>query len=342
MKSTLLHKTNLLGSSMNMSRLSGYRSLLDTSDSYMCCSGEDYLRLVDPSRTPTPLQEHALRVLGHTFALFSIPLPSASAYAMARPPPAHTHLPVHVNAHLQQIGLPPLRVRQENAVIAELRAVPMRALAGPLLMLTLRTLFLLYFFSPFQKPVLGIIVAAWLLYETWNTIRNAIPHLRGNHADDARVRAPEGAHPLGPNAPLRAPQGPPHRTPIQRQRPMSETLMDTLASANLREETSALDSRPEAMAAPTVSRRIKTFLQLLVLTAHPAIWDRRRAMLRQREGRLRTEMNALEMPAPTEANGDGQANETLMRLRAEHGRRPGWVREYMERVRRGGDWVDDQ
>lgn len=259
---------------------------------------------------------------------------------MPPPPPANTHLPVHVNAHLQQIGLPPFRVRQENAMIAELRAVPMRALAGPLLMLTLRTLFLLYFFSPFQKPVFGIIVAAWLLYETWNTIRNAIPRLRGNHADDARVRPPE-VHPLAPNAPPRAPPAPPHRTPIQRQRPVSETLMETLASVNLREETSALDSRPAALAAPTVAHRIKTFVQLLVLTAHPAVWDRRRAMLRQREGRVRTELNALGTPAPTEGNGDGQANEALARLRAEHARRSGWVNDYMERVRRG-DWVDDQ
>ena len=272
-----------------------------------------------------------------------MPLPSASAYSMPPPPPANTHLPVHVNAHLQQIGLPPFRVRQENAMIAELRAVPMRALAGPLLMLTLRTLFLLYFFSPFQKPVFGIIVAAWLLYETWNTIRNAIPRLRGHHADDARVRPPpEAAHPLAPNAPPRAPPAPPHRTPIQRQRPVSETLMDTLASVNLREETSALDSRPAALAAPAAGHRIKTFIQLLVLTAHPAVWDRRRAMLRQREGRVRTELNALGASlVPTEGNGDGQANEGLARLRAEHAMRPGWVNDYMERVRRG-EWVEDQ
>lgn len=264
---------------------------------------------------------------------------------MAPPLPVNTHLPVHVNAHLQQIGLPPLRVRQENAMIAELRAVPMRALAGPLFMLTLRTLFLLYFFSPFQKPVLGIIVTAWLLYETWNTIRNAIPrlHVRGNHADDARMRPAEAPPPaLAPHAPLRAAPVQPHRMPIQRQRPASETLMDTLANANLREETNALDSRPEAMAVPTVGHRIKTFIQLLVLTAHPAMWDRRRTALRQREGRVRTEMNALEAPGPTEGTGDGEANEVRARARAEHSRRPVWVSEYMERVRRGGDWVDDQ
>jgi len=113
--------------------------------------GQEYLKLVDPSRTPTPLQVHALRVMEHTFALFAMPLPSASAYQMPPPAQGHTHLPVHVNAHLQQIGLPPVRVREENAIIAELRAVPMRVLAGPLFMLTLRTLFLLYFFLTIPK-----------------------------------------------------------------------------------------------------------------------------------------------------------------------------------------------
>jgi hypothetical protein len=267
----------------------------------------------------------------HTFALLAMPLPSASAYPMP-PPPRPTHLPVHINAHLQQIGLAPLRVRQENAVIAELRAVPMRALAAPLLMLILRTLFLLYFFSPFQKPVFGIVVTAWLLYETWNTIRNAIPRLnmRGNHGDEdvrlignVRARPAQVAHPLAPNVPLRAPAPPPHRTVIQPQRPPSATMMDTLASVNLREESSALDARPEAGAAPTIGHRVKTFVELLLITAHPALWDRRRAALRQREGRVRTEINAREGAD----SGEGRA---------------GWVREYIERVGRGGDWVDDQ
>src|SRR6266478_4329012 len=314
-----------------------------TPESNLSYSGEEYLRLVDPSKMPTPLQTHALRVLEHTFALFAMPLPSAPTFPIPPPPQANTHLPVHVNAHLQQIGLPPLRVRQENAMIAELRAVPMRALAGPLFMLTLRTLFLLYFFSPFQTPVFGIIVTAWLLYETWNTIRNAIPrlHARVPHIDDAPMRPPEAA--VAPNVQLRAAPVPPHRTPMAlRHRPASETLMDTLASVNLREETSALDSRPNAMTAPTVGYRIKTFIQLLVLTAHPAIWNRRRAALRQRAGRVRTEMNALERSAQSGGNGDGRSDEVRARVRAEHARRAAWVGEYMERVQGGGDWMDDQ
>ena len=339
MKNTLLRKTKLPGLNMSRRPSSGCHHFFDDPDSHLGYSGEDYLRLVDPSKAPTPLQAHALRVLGHTFALFSMPLPSAPTYQMAPTPQANTHLPVHVNAHLQQIGLPPLRVRQENAMIAELRAVPMRALAGPLLMLTLRTLFLLYFFSPFQKPVFGMIVTAWLLYETWNTIRNAIPrlHVRGPHVDE---RPQEPA--VAPNVQLRAAPAPPHRMPIQRHRPASETLMDTLARVNLREESSALDSRPDAMTPPTVGHRIKTFLQLLVLTAHPAIWDRRRAVLRQREGRIRTEMNALTASVQNDGNGDERTGEFRARVRAEHLRRATWVVEYMERVRGGGDWLDDQ
>lgn len=321
--------------------MGGDPPFFDDQNSNLCYSGEEFLRLVDPSKTPTPVQAHALRVLEHTFALFSMPVPSAPIFPIPPPSQANTHLPVHVNAHLQQIGLPPLRVRQENAMIAELRAVPMRALAGPLFMLTLRTLFLLYFFSPFQKPVFGMIVTAWLLYETWNTIRNAIPrlHARVPHIDEAPMR-PEAA--VAPNVQHRAAPGPPHQAPIERHRQPSETLMSTLASVNLREETSALDSRHNAMTAPTVGYRIKTFLQLLVLTAHPAIWDRRRAALRQREGRVRTEMNALERSAQGEGNGDGRTDEVRARVRAEHGRRSGWVVEYMERVRGGGDWMEDQ
>ncbi|KAH8988617.1 hypothetical protein EDB92DRAFT_1947979 [Lactarius akahatsu] len=320
--------------------------------------GQDYLKLVDPSKTPTPLQAHALRVLEHTFALLAMPVPGASANPMSSPASqGHSHLPVHVGAHLRQIGLAPLRVRQENAMIAELRAVPMRALAAPLFMLTLRTLFLLYFFSPFQKPVFGLIVTVWLLYETWNTIRNAIPRLQvrdhHHHAVDedarilgnARVRPAEAVHQQGPDAALRAQAPPPVRAHAPRPRPPSTTMMDTLANINLREELGALDARPEAIAAPTIGHRIKTFVELLMLTAHPAVWDRRRAALRQREGRVRTEMNVREASQPVEGDGDAQANEARARARAAlsaiHTRRPAWVVEYMERVR-GGDWVDDQ
>ncbi|KAH9002358.1 hypothetical protein EDB86DRAFT_3100741 [Lactarius hatsudake] len=249
--------------------------------------GQEYLKLVDPSKTPTPLQAHALRVLEHTFALLAMPVPGASANPMSpSAPQGHSHLPVHVGAHLRQIGLAPLRVRQENAMIAELRAVPMRALAAPLFMLTLRTLFLLYFFSPFQKPVFGVIVTVWLLYETWNTIRNAIPrlHCTGPPSSPRRRR--------GCSYPRQCAPPPPVRAQAPRPRPPSTTMMDTLANINLREELGALDARPEAVAAPTIGHRIKTFVELLMLTAHPAVWDRRRAALRQREGRVRTEMNA--------------------------------------------------
>jgi hypothetical protein len=237
-------------------------------------------------------------------------------------------------------------------MIAELRAVPMRALAAPLFMLTLRTLFLLYFFSPFQKPVFGFIVTAWLLYETWNTIRNAMPrrHAPDHHAEEdarilgnARVRpAADALHPMGPDAPLRAPAPPQVRVPVPHLRPPSATVMDTLANVNLREESAALDVHPEPIADPTIGHRIKTFVELLVLTTHPAVWDRRRAALRQREGRVRLEMNARERAQAAEGDGDeARANRAREALNTLHSRRSEWVIKYMERVR-GGDWVDDQ
>ena len=79
-------------------------------------------------------------------------------------------------------------------------------------------------------------------------------------------------------------------------------------------------------------------------------------MLRQREGRVRTEANAREREpeaSSTEVNvGEDSATieaerterESVARTRAElvaqHVRRPRWVQAYVDRVRRG-EWVDD-
>jgi hypothetical protein len=79
-------------------------------------------------------------------------------------------------------------------------------------------------------------------------------------------------------------------------------------------------------------------------------------VLRQREGRIRTEANAREREpeAPSaDVNGDGEnatteaeriERERVARVRAElvaqHARRPRWVQAYVDRVR-AGEWVDD-
>ena len=56
----------------------------------------------------------------------------------------------------------------------EIPALPLRDLVIPLFLLVVRTVFLLYFFSPIEKPVFGILIGAWMFYEAWNAIRAAI------------------------------------------------------------------------------------------------------------------------------------------------------------------------
>jgi hypothetical protein len=122
------------------------------------------------------------------------------------------------------------------------------------------------------------------------------------------------------------------------------------------EEALAASERMPPAEEPGLVHKFTTFLSLLVLTLHPAVWNRRRAVLRQREGRVKTEANAREREPETpsvEANG-GEDNATteaerterqrVARTRAElvaqHARRSRWVQAYVDRVRRG-EWVDD-
>jgi len=75
-------------------------------------------------------------------------------------------------------------------------------------------------------------------------------------------------------------------------------------------------------------------------------------LLRQREGRLRTEANARERePDPPSSDrehatteGERTERERVAGVRAElaaqHARRPRWVQSYVDRVRTG-EWVDD-
>ncbi|KAI0053066.1 hypothetical protein FA95DRAFT_1601413 [Auriscalpium vulgare] len=325
--------------------------------------GFDYLSLVRASGPPTPLQTHALKVLEQTFPLLLIPPQRIPPAALNNPiSQPTTPLPINVNARLQQLGLPPLRPRPvPNPLLAELRALQLRALAAPLLLLTVRAVFLLYFFSPFQKPLFGVIVSAWLLYETWNAIRNAMPRVGARNAGGiAAARGAGNGHgqaaPVQPGQPVAQPPAPaalrgpaPHNT--ARQQHQGDAVLDHVANINLHEESNALDA-PPGLAPPTATHRLKTFVQLLAVTVYPAVWDRRRTALRRREGRVRTEANAREASEePVEGAGTeggeaaaATAEQARIRARADlaaaHERRPEWVKEYIERVRRG-DWVDE-
>ncbi|TFY80814.1 hypothetical protein EWM64_g3194 [Hericium alpestre] len=285
--------------------------------------GRDYLKIVTPEATPTPLQVHALKVLTYTFPLLSIPaspqmpypypasLGGAADYT-APFPPLNPNNPADINARLQQLGLPPLRAAQPAA---EVRVVNVRALIAPILLLLLRTLFLVYFISPFQTPLFGLLVGAWLLYETWKAMRNAIgpPGPRNRAARDA---AGGNNNANAPNAPAANGQpaqngnanandnangnhpAQPQPEPERRQLATGsgipahgqwDTVLETAARFNTLEEHAALEGHefPPTDRFYTPAWKLVSFFMLLMATMHPAFWDRRRAILKRREGHVK-------------------------------------------------------
>lgn len=242
---------------------------------------------------------------------------------------------------LQQLGLPQLRIvhhhNQANGIFPELREIPLRPLLGPLLMLLFRTLLLLYFVAPARKPIFGILVIAWMLYEIWRPIRDGLVQglRRGvpNNLGRQDVPAPQGAQ----NAPevQRPPQdvvGAIVGDRVDNQ--AAAVVLDTLANVNISNEEEILNDSPGAVTRePGVGHKLITFLGLFLTTMHPAVWNQRRAALRRREGRIRAEQSVLN-------SSDEDQNENRARLRVQHGLRPRWIRDYMERVV-AGDWVDD-
>lgn len=124
-------------------------------------------------------------------------------------------------------------------------------------------------------------------------------------------------------------------------------VFNHLANLNMPEEEQTVFGR-QNIREPSLGRKVVIFVTLLVATLHPAIWNRRRAVLRQREGRVRTEMNALEAGGGAvdgeeseEVKAQKEAREARRReISAVHAMRPKWVRDYMDRVM-AEDWVDD-
>ncbi|KAL4241415.1 Homocysteine-responsive endoplasmic reticulum-resident ubiquitin-like domain member 1 /2 [Abortiporus biennis] len=310
-----------------------------------------YLSLTSPTATPTPCQSHALKVLTHTFAMLAIPYPDPLVMPHY---PAYTPIPAatgtNLNEHLRQLGLPPLRLNVNNAnqnpndpnnalAAAEIRAIPLRALMMPLMMLTFRTLILMYFFSPSKRPLFGLILSAWILYEAWGAFRAV---LGGDNPGDGAARAggvnagarggpQNGAHPVALAVNPNQPTG----------RSYINLVLDKLAGMQLNSEDRSLhgSNGPE----PSLLHKATTFLSLLVVTLHPAIWDRRRAALRRREGLVRTEANVRDTPDP-EVEGDDAGNAARARARTllqeRYDRKPRWVKEYIQRVLHT-EWVDE-
>lgn len=330
---------------------------------------------------PSDTQWHALKVLTCTFSILSLP-PISSPLPTATLPETLS-VPPEVNELLQHLGLPPLRAIPnvnagatpqpgpvpvgpavpDQAGANPLREIPIRALLAPLLMVVLRTVLLLYFFAPTRKPILGLCIAAWIIYEMWTHVRIVVlrPLNRANGdaagADNVNRAAPAPPPPAPPNAQrneqapsepresdtdntLQSAQGPP--TPGQ-----PTGLIDSLALINIHNENKLLwPTQPTRAADPfTFTQKATIFLSLIIATLHPELHNRRRTALRQREGRLRTEMSAMErIPEATE-NGEPSEEESRMRryreqLQIQHGRRALWVKEYVDRSR-NGDWIDE-
>lgn len=322
--------------------------------------GQNFLSLVTPSAVPTPLQLHALQVLSYTFTLLSIPIShTATVRHVASQSVA---IPPNVNALLQQLGLPQLRVAQNqnlnpnvNPVLPGLGNLPVRPLLAPMLFLLFRTVLLLYFVSPARKPIFGLLILAWMVYEIWRPIRNGLIRAlqvaaAAENQQNQPAPADQQARPDAPNPQLNL-QGdqprPAQNAPAVAQAPIFDlqagAVLDAFANVNVHTEEGILNGTPGAdTTEPSLSHKVTTFISLLLITVHPAVWNTRRIALRQREGRIRTEAIMRETQDENEgdsANGNNRA-QLRTELRDQHLRRPRWIREYIDRVV-AAEWVDD-
>ncbi|GJE84473.1 hypothetical protein PsYK624_005490 [Phanerochaete sordida] len=310
---------------------------------------QPFLRLVTPNATPTPIQQHALKVLSHTFPLLSITTPDPSTYqAPLHGMPYGTTPTTNLNQYLQQVGIPPLRLapnqpnnpNDPNNAVPEIRAIPLRALLMPLVMLSFRTFLLMYFFSPSKRPFFGIILSLWILYETWGVVRGVLGNDRPAGQAAGQPRADAAAPNQGANAPRGQAAAPAAGAAPSERHGHFDFLLNYMANMSLSSEDAVLDANAPAPP-PSVLRRTKAFVSLMLTTLHPAVWDRRRNVLRRREGRLRTEANVREsVPAEGSAEEDASRAQARAQVLARHERRPQWVQRYVERVQ-VTEWADD-
>ncbi|KIK65403.1 hypothetical protein GYMLUDRAFT_219407 [Collybiopsis luxurians FD-317 M1] len=297
-----------------------------------------------------------------------------------------------LNANGGQLGQNPPAVAPNPP--PQVQAAQIRPLLLPIFMLSLRTLLLLYFVAPARKPFLTLMIIAWVMWEIWVPIRavfrrvgravDALEQAQGggqgqggpagaNFPRDGQVPVVNrGAQPVRNEAPAAAPADPP---PPAGNNPAAVvpnaaagSIVNTLASFDIAEGEAALQAfadhpvhdhagTQDVFPEPNLGRKALSFVVLLVTTVHPAVWNKRRATLRAREGRVRVEMGALRETAATqqsaaiEDNGDSSNSEdaSAATLEAErrtaqraeilskYMRRPMWVRRYMQRVFHAGE-----
>ncbi|KAJ3755797.1 hypothetical protein EV360DRAFT_49094 [Lentinula raphanica] len=337
-----------------------------------------YLRLLNPTESPTPAQIHAFQVLSYTIELLKLPPLEPTRTQTSSPPQVPQAGQFDLNQLLNMNGqhINPANPVNRDPGFPQIRIhlINIRPLLLPLFMLSLRTLLLLYFVAPARKPFFMLLILAWVGWEIWGWIGGLAQRAgEQNQGDDlgrgaqvnngnmgaGGVQAGAGAPvppPVPQNAQAPAPNGPRAAVPGNNNAPGAAaggppSIIDTLASFDIAEGETALSSfLPENnLREPGLSRKALSLFVLLIATVHPAIWNRRRALLRAREGRVKVEMNALTeaaqgAAAAAEAGDNARRAAHHAEMSARFMRRPSWVRRYMQRVVRGeveGAWVDE-
>jgi len=242
------------------------------------------------------------------------------------------------------MGLPPLRNihnaeavpnQEQGRALNLLPDVAIRPLLASLFMLIVRASLLLYLVAPTRKPIFAVLIIAWMLYEIWQPIRNhLLRHLQENEQDAARP---------GARAPAQADAPRPDDLGAQLRSQVRE-LVETLGNMNLEAEQEALTHATLENEDPGMGRRIGqrigqtigTFVTLVFLTLHPAIWNQRRVALRLREEAVRTEVhNGTRLDQTDVEEGDGlteREGQVIQAFRERHSQRPMWIQRYIERV----------
>lgn len=254
---------------------------------------------------------------------------------------------VNLNQHLQQLGFPGLRMGAQpnanqhpadpNLVAIEVRAIPLRALMVPLMMLLFRTFLLVYFFSPTKRPVFGLILSAWIFYEAWGALRGVLGGDRQNNAGGGPAGVREG---VADQAQRGQGQGGANANvnPQPGSRRVTDRLVRILANRGLDEEDAVLNAVRRRHSLQYWDK-VQVFTHLFFATLHPAVWERRRTALRKREGRLRTEEH-LRHSVDIDETTDPVRARTRQQAIERHERRPRWVQTYVQRVLET-EFVDD-
>jgi len=311
-------------------------------------SGLPYLFLQTPDVPPSSAQRHAMRVLEATMPLLD------------QTPLVHAQATLQIQSALQASLLArtaftqPIVARQPVRAVAAfgvpaalqpLAQVQIRAIIPPLVMLVFRAGLLLYIFTPSRRPLFATMIGLWVAWEVYTVVRAAMPaDVRAPRRAAAAAAANGAGAGAAPGAAAangaNGVAGAPTRLAFLPEEPGVDALA-RLATIQLGNEAAMLEPGAEPAQVPDWRQRTRAFFTLFVLSVHPAWWERRRRLLRNREGQLRTRYRQPEPPAP-EAAAEEQAPGQPPREPPPPPPQPpaGWAASYIDRVR-NVEWIDE-